>query len=83
MYNKHKTNSPKNGIQVYIAGKRYRSLFSAAVDTDISFCLLQKKLKASGGAPVKIHNKTIVTEDWLLKNYIWALKENPKFLQEA
>lgn len=83
MYNKNKTNSPKNGIQVYIDGVRYRSLFSAAIDTDITFCLLQKKLKASGGAPIKIHNKTIVTETWLLKNYIWFLFENPDFLKEA
>lgn len=83
MYNKNKTDSPTNGIQLYVDGIRYRSLFSAAVDTEITFCLLQKKLKASEGAPVKIHGKTIVSEKWLLKNYIWFLSENPDFFKEA
>lgn len=83
MYNKFKTNSPKNAIQLYIDGVRYRSLFSAATDTDITFCLLQKKIKASGGAPIKIHGKVIFSEQWLLKNYFSVIAKNPKYFEKV
>lgn len=63
-----KTDSPTNGKQVYIDGKRFRSLFQASVDTGLTYWLISQKLAASGGAPCYIKKHEIVLEKWLLDN---------------
>ncbi len=66
--------SPKNAIQIYVDGHRYRSLFAAAVDTGLSFCYLAKKIMTYGGSPIVIKNKTIVSEKWILENPPYLIK---------
>ena len=72
----NKTDTPANGRQIYINGIRYRSVFSAAIDTDVSAVGLYKLLASSGGAPVTRRNnqQVVVSEDWIFKN--------PEFLLE-
>lgn len=60
------SDTPANGIQLYIDGRRYRSLFAASTDSEITFCYLCRKVKEHDGAPFKIGNHTVVTEKWIL-----------------
>lgn len=68
MYNPKKSDSPLNAKQVYINGKRYRSLSQAAADTELTFCYIANRMAQSKGAPVVINGKTVVTEKWLLNH---------------
>lgn len=77
-----KTDSPANGRQIYINGRRYRSVFAAAIDTDVSAVGLYKLLANSGGAPVKRRNnqQIVVAEEWIFKNpeFLLQLMEKGK-----
>lgn len=68
-----KTDSPTNGIQIYIDGHRYRSIFEAAVDTGLTYWLIAAKLKQSSGGPCFIKKHEIISESWLLNNVNWLL----------
>lgn len=56
---------PPNYMPVYIDGVRYKSLFAAGIDGDISFRWLSQRLAESNGAPVKIKNHLVVFESWV------------------
>lgn len=68
------SDTPKNGIQLYVDGKRYRSLFTASVDTEITFCYLSRQMRLHQGAPFKIGHHSIVSERWLLDNPEYLLQ---------
>ena len=57
--------APANCKSVYIDGVRYRSLFVAGIDSDISFRWLAVKMAESQGAPVLIKNHLVVSEEWI------------------
>jgi hypothetical protein len=50
---------------VFIAGIRYKSIFEAMIETDISAVWIWKMLKASGGFPVVIKQQMVATEHWI------------------
>jgi hypothetical protein len=60
-------NQPIAGLPqpIFVAGIRYRSIFEAAIETDISSVWICKMLKASGGFPVLIKRTMVVTERWI------------------
>lgn len=69
-----KTESPANGKQIYIDGHRYRSIFQASSDTEMSFWYISAKLAENNGGFVTISNKRIVTEQFLLTHPLEILK---------
>lgn len=66
LYNREKSDSPTNANQIYVDGKRYRSISSAAADTEITFCHIVNKLTESNGGPIVIKGHHLVSERWLL-----------------
>lgn len=50
---------------IFIAGIRYKSIFEAQIETDISGVWIWKMLKASGGFPVVIKRQMVATECWI------------------
>jgi hypothetical protein len=50
---------------IFIAGIRYKSIFEAQIETDISGVWIWKMLKASGGFPVVIKRQMVATENWI------------------
>jgi|LSQA01.1.fsa_nt_gi hypothetical protein len=57
---------PKGAAQpVFVAGIRYRSIFEAAIETDISATWISLMLKASGGFPVLIKRHMVAPEQWV------------------
>lgn len=59
---------PSNAKPIYVDGHRYKSIFQASIDAEITFCWLAKKLAKNNGAPIKINNHHIVAESWLKKH---------------
>lgn len=59
---------------VFIAGIRYKSIFEAMIETDISGVWMWKMLKASGGFPVVIKRQMVATERWV-KRRVHNLRE--------
>jgi hypothetical protein len=59
---------------LFIAGIRYKSIFEAAIETNISSVWIFKMLKASGGFPVLIKRRMVATERWV-RGRVKALKE--------
>ena len=57
-----------NSTAVYVDGRKYSSIFSAAIDFEIDYSWLFLKLKRSGGAPVSIRGHTVSTAEWEEKN---------------
>jgi hypothetical protein len=53
---------------------RYKSIFEASIETDISSVWIFKTLKASGGFPVMIKRQMVATEHWV-RGRVRALKE--------
>lgn len=49
---------------VFVAGVRYKSMFAAAIETEISHVWICKMLKASRGYPVLIKRQMVATERW-------------------
>lgn len=70
-----KTDSPANGKQLYIDGRRYRSLFEASIDTGLTYWYLSAKLTESNGAPCFIKKHEIVLESWILQNLDWLVQK--------
>jgi hypothetical protein len=62
-----KITAPVNGSAqpIFIAGVRYKSMFLAAIETDISTVWIYKMLKASRGFPVLIKRHMVATERWV------------------
>lgn len=56
-----------NAAACYVDGRKYESIFSAAVDFEIDYSWLFVKLKKSGGAPVSIRGHTIALANWIEK----------------
>jgi hypothetical protein len=50
---------------VFVAGVRYRSIFEASIETDISATWISLMLKASGGFPVLIKRHMVAPEQWV------------------
>ena len=46
-------------------GKLYKSIFSLAIDFELSYFWVYSKLKESNGSPVTISGHTIVLASWL------------------
>ncbi len=53
---------------VYVDGIRYRSLFEAGIESDVSYVSMSLKLKESKGAPVTIGYSVVVSESWILSH---------------
>jgi hypothetical protein len=56
---------PGSPYPVFVAGIRYRSVFEASIETDISGVWIWKTLKASDGFPVLIKRQMVATEQWV------------------
>jgi hypothetical protein len=50
---------------VYVAGIKYRSIFEAAIETEISVVWLANSIKRRAGGPVVVRNQMIVTDFWV------------------
>jgi hypothetical protein len=50
---------------VFVAGIKYRSIFEAAFETEISTVWLTNSIKKSGGGPVIVKNQIVVTDFWV------------------
>jgi hypothetical protein len=50
---------------VFIGGIRYRSIFEAALEVEISSVWILNRLKASAGFPVIIKGQAVVEESWV------------------
>ncbi|MBD5437692.1 MAG: hypothetical protein HDR37_03835 [Treponema sp.] len=48
-----------NAVACYVDGRKYDSLFAAAIDYEIDYSWLVLKLKKSGGSSVKIRGHVI------------------------
>lgn len=70
-----KTDSPANGKQLYIDGRRYRSIFEASIDTGLTYWYLSAKLTESKGAPCFIKKHEIVLESWIMQNLDWLVQK--------
>jgi hypothetical protein len=77
-----RANKGKNSRPCYINGRKYRSLFSAAIDCELNYSWLIMKLKKNKYAPIKINKIEIILEDWVKKhpeyNYKPATPEGRK-----
>lgn len=69
-----KTDSPANGTQIYVDGRRYRSIFEAASDTNLTYWNMAKKISDNKGAPCFVKKHKIVTEFWLLSHPEYLLE---------
>ena len=52
-------------LPVFIAGIRYRSIFEAANETQLSFRWLYKSIEKNHGAPAVIKSQFIVADFWV------------------
>jgi hypothetical protein len=50
---------------LFVAGVRYKSIFEASIETDISSVWIFKTLRLSGGFPVLIKRHMVATEHWV------------------
>jgi len=70
------TEAPAPGAPypIFIAGIRYKSIFEASIEAEISSGWIWKMLKASGEFPVLIKRQMVATEHWV-RTRIASLKE--------
>ena len=50
---------------VFIGGIKYRSIFEAALETEMSAVWLNNSIKKNGGAPVIVKKQMVVTDFWV------------------
>jgi hypothetical protein len=50
---------------VFIGGIKYRSIFEAALETEMSAVWLNHSIKKNGGAPVVVKKQIVVTAFWV------------------
>lgn len=65
-----------NAMPVYVNGIRYRSIFEAGIDSELSFPTISIRLKHSNGAPcISKRGIQIVSEQWLENHPEYLLGE--------
>ena len=60
-----KSKRNRNAHAVFVDGRKYESLFAAAIDFELNYGWLFTKLKNNDFAPVTISGHTIVLESWI------------------
>jgi hypothetical protein len=50
---------------VFVAGIKYKSIFKASLETEISTVWLTKSIQKSGGGPVVVKKQMVVTDFWV------------------
>jgi hypothetical protein len=59
--------TPGSRCPVFVAGIKYRSIFEAALQTEISQFWLTKSIKRNNGAPGVVKNQMVITEFWVME----------------
>jgi hypothetical protein len=57
--------TPGSACPVFVAGIKYKSIFEAAGESEISQCWLNTAIKKNNGAPVVVKNQFVVTDFWV------------------
>lgn len=80
MYKKNLNQKPhrnKNCHAVYVDGRRYDSLFQAAVDFEFGYCWFYTKIMQSDG-PVMYSKHQVVLEAWVKAHPEYKLPKIPE-----
>lgn len=70
--------SSHNAISCYVDGRRYNSLYAAAIDFEIDFKWIYIKLSRNNNEPVTISGHKIVLEIWLKSHPEYDLESDTR-----